>query len=137
MVTWDVTSLVQDWHGGVLANHGLIIKNDVEDASDDKRDHWFSSEEGNAPPSLVIEYASPLAGITRSNALSAYPTILENGDLVQVEMTLTAEGAISNVAPEAPVVKGTNGASAVRLLGPTPSGANVAPGKNLKAYISS
>ncbi|MFN8644873.1 MAG: DNRLRE domain-containing protein [Candidatus Binatia bacterium] len=49
-VDWDVTTLVQAWVGGSLANRGLLVRRSVE-SSGSKPRHDFDSREGGTSPS--------------------------------------------------------------------------------------
>lgn len=129
LVSWDVTSLVTDWMDGTLANNGLLLKVNNENRGGDY-EHEFYSSEGSSPPRLVINYSTGLGGPVRSNAISVSPTVLNDGDTVQVQMTLTAAAGISNVAPQALTVTSEHGASATLVSGPTPASQTVDESNN-------
>jgi hypothetical protein len=53
---WDVTSLVDAWHGGTHPNHGFAL---LPDAPVRRNDTMFDSREGGALPELVVTYSAP------------------------------------------------------------------------------
>ncbi len=78
---------------------------------------------GTNPPRLVVQY---LSAPTLTTTLAAGPTVATNGDQITVRMTLTSSSPSSTaVTPSAPVIIGTNGASASLISGPLPVSATV------------
>ncbi len=53
---WDVSALVQAWHGGTHLNHGVAL---VPDSTSKRNETLFDSREGGSPPELVISYTTP------------------------------------------------------------------------------
>jgi hypothetical protein len=49
--TWDVTSLVQEWHSGLATNYGFALYSGPPSHS-----RRFSAREGVQPPYLVVDY---------------------------------------------------------------------------------
>jgi hypothetical protein len=76
-VSWDVTALVQAWVSGSLANHGLLLRRNVE-SSGSKPRHDFDSREGGTAPRLTVVYAAPTntstATATRTSTSTATST---------------------------------------------------------------
>ena len=107
----DVITLTQAWWDGSITNHGLILTpNETTFSNSDVK--YRSMEDAGLEPYLEINYTAPVASVGSRNTLSASPSLVSDGDTIQVSMVLTTSETITDVTPSALTVTDTNGASA-------------------------
>jgi hypothetical protein len=110
-LSWDVTADVNAWYTGGASNHGLLLKDNVEESSTTYSATFASSENGTAAnrPRLVVTYTPPDLQIT---GLTVDASVVD-GDLVTVTMTVKNNGpvALTGVTPSALSPSGSAGAA--------------------------
>ncbi|MCB0215418.1 MAG: DNRLRE domain-containing protein, partial [Chloroflexi bacterium] len=121
----DLTQLVKDWADGITTNRGFVL---LATGTDGGQAQWGVRESGNGAV-LRVSYQAPGGGPATRNRISAGPTLVADGDLIQITMALTATETINNVTPTSPIaVSASNGAAAVSCSGPSPASQNVLVG---------
>ncbi|MCW5849559.1 MAG: DNRLRE domain-containing protein, partial [Anaerolineae bacterium] len=119
-VNWTVTSLVQAWVSGTLANNGLLLQT-AASSIDPKVTQNFGSMENGTPsarPTLQISYTA-VAGPDSGTTIGVSPTQVNPGGTFAVTMVLTSTGTINTVFPNPLNISGTNGVGAT-CGSPTP-----------------
>lgn len=118
-LVWDVTADVQAWYSGAAPNHGLLVKDSVENSTTAYTGTFATREHGTATlrPRLVVTYTPPDLQITGMTVDAS----VVSGDTVTVAMTVTNNGpvAIRDVVPSALSVSGT--ATVTLVSGPQPA----------------
>ncbi len=89
----DVTGLVRDWIKNGQPNHGIALLGNLQDTN---RADINDSENAGLEPALVINWTIPALRAT-TNTLSASPTSVYTGNVIQASMVLASDQAISGV----------------------------------------
>lgn len=74
--SWDATTLVNDWRGGLYPNNGVVLRAVTETGSNYMT---FSSKEGSFPPQLFVQTDEPAQVQT--------PLVTPNSTSIDVEFT--------------------------------------------------
>ncbi|MCU0796842.1 MAG: DNRLRE domain-containing protein [Akkermansiaceae bacterium] len=129
--TWSAPALlsqVQNWYATPANNFGLVLGCNGSGTTDTV---WNSRENSGTKPQLVVDYTAPAIPSTTTSISVTPNSVFDSGAgvNVNVSMTVTASGAVSNISPTAlSVIPGSNGANATLVSGPTNSPASIGAG---------
>jgi uncharacterized repeat protein (TIGR01451 family) len=88
---------------------------------------WTLGSNTPAVPGTGVSSEAQTQGAALRATMTATAPLVSSKSPVTVSLTLSASLSIANVVPTAPVVSGSNGASATLLSGPTPASSIVGP----------